>query len=141
MSIPAPQPLALVIEDVQEQAALFSQALQWAGYETEVVNDGLEGQKRLAEQTPYLLLLDLHIPKISGEDLLEQIKQSPTLRGMKVILATGDSSLAEKLHERADLVLLKPIDVFQLRDLAARLLGEKQALSQAPSPVLITPIP
>jgi CheY-like chemotaxis protein len=68
------KPLALVIEDTKDQAILFSQALEWAGYETEVANDGLEGRKRLAEKVPHL-------------------------------------------------VLLKPIDMMQLRDLAARLLG------------------
>lgn len=117
------KPLALVIEDVKEQAALFSQALEWAGYETEVANDGLEGQKRLAEKIPRLILLDLHIPKISGEEIFEQIKDNPLFKETKVVLATGDSSLAEKLHEGADLVLLKPIDLLQLRDLAARLIA------------------
>jgi CheY-like chemotaxis protein len=116
------KPLALVIEDVKEQATLFSQALEWAGYETEIVNDGLEGQKRLAETVPHLVLLDLHIPKISGEELFYQIKANPRLARTKVVLATGDASLAEKLSDGADLVLLKPIDLIQLRDLTARLI-------------------
>lgn len=119
------KPLALVIEDIKEQAVLFSQALEWAGYETTLAYDGLEGQKRLFEKVPHLILLDLHIPKISGEDLLRLIKETPLLKEAKIVLATGDSSLAEKLNEEADLVLLKPIDMFQLRDLAARLLVEK----------------
>lgn len=117
------KPLALVIEDTKDQAFLFSQALQLAGYETEIANDGLEGLRRLAEEVPHLVLLDLHIPKISGEDILAEIRTMPHFQTTKVVLATGDSSLANKLYEGADLVLLKPIDMFQLRDLAARLLG------------------
>lgn len=117
------KPLALVIEDIIDQANLFSQALEWAGYNTEIANDGLEGQRQLSEKIPRLILLDLHIPKISGEDLLEHIKQNPCLKETKVILATGDSSLAEKLNEGADLVLLKPIDMIQLRNLAARFIA------------------
>jgi CheY-like chemotaxis protein len=117
------KPLALVIEDVKEQAILFSQALQWAGYDTQVVYDGLEGQKWLETTVPHLVLLDLRIPKISGEELFEQIKNNPLFKTTKVVLATGDSSLAEKLNDQADLVLLKPIDLIQLRDLAARLKG------------------
>ena len=116
------KPLALVIEDVKDQADLFSQALEWAGYETEIANDGLEGLRRLSENIPHLVLLDLHIPKISGEELLEHIKKNPCLKDTKVVLATGDSSLAEQLSEGVDLVLLKPIDMTQLRDLAARLI-------------------
>jgi CheY-like chemotaxis protein len=118
------KPFALVIEDVKEQAELFSQALQWAGYDTEIVHDGLEGQKQLEAMIPHLVLLDLHIPKISGEVLLDLIKNNPLYESTKVILATGDSNLAEKLSDGVDLVLLKPIDLIQLRDLAKRLKGE-----------------
>jgi CheY-like chemotaxis protein len=116
------KPLALVIEDAKDQAVLFSQALEWAGYETEIAHDGLEGLKRLSEHIPHLVLLDLHIPKVSGEDVFEHIKDNPCLKDTKVVLATGDSSLAEKLNDGVDLVLLKPIDMIQLRDLAARLM-------------------
>ncbi len=126
------KPRALVIEDVKEQAVLFSQALEWAGYETAIANDGLEGLKRILETVPHLVLLDLHIPKISGEDVFEQIKKNPDLKHIKVILATGDSSLAEKLNESADLVLLKPIDLLQLRDLAARLIDKKLLNGKSP---------
>ena len=117
------KPLALVIEDVVEQAVMFSEALQWAGYDTDIVNDGLEGQKWLEETVPHLVLLDLHIPKVSGQELLQQIKSNPLFESTRVVLATGDSSLAEQLADGVDLVLLKPIDLIQLRDLAIRLKG------------------
>jgi CheY-like chemotaxis protein len=118
------KPLALVIEDVSDQANLFSTALRLAGYKVELIRDGLIAQKRLNETVPDLVLLDLHIPRVTGDVLLQQIKNDPRLAETKVIIATGDAFLAETLEKDADLVLLKPIEVNQLRDLAMRLVTQ-----------------
>ena len=63
------KPLALVIEDDQKQATVFAQALRMAEYETEIIRDGQEALTRLGEVIPALVVLDLHLPKISGKDI------------------------------------------------------------------------
>ena len=66
--------------------------------------------------TPILVVLDLHLPKASGKEVLER------LRSTRVILATADALIAERLREKVDAVLLKPIDFAHLRDLSAEFL-------------------
>jgi CheY-like chemotaxis protein len=68
-----------------------------------------------------VVVLDLHLPYLSGKELLYHIRADQRLGQTRVILATADSVLAESLQEEADLVLLKPISPSQLRDLAIRL--------------------
>jgi two-component system cell cycle response regulator DivK len=119
------KPLALIIEDEEMLATIFEQALAMAGYETEVVRDGLLAQGRLAEVVPDVVTLDLHLPNVSGEELLAQIKADGRLVKTKVIIATADARLGEYLDKKADLVLIKPIRFSQLRDLAARLRPDK----------------
>ncbi len=113
--------LALIIEDDQKLAAIFAQALQMAEFETEIIHDGEMALARLAETRPAVVVLDLHLPNVSGADILRQIKADTRLAKTRVMLATADSVMAETLRSKADLVLLKPISFIQLRDLAARL--------------------
>ena len=65
---------------------------------------------------------DLHLPEVSGTDLLMEIRADERLTKTRVIVATGDPYLANNLRPMADLVLIKPVGYVQLRDLAKHLL-------------------
>ena len=116
------KPFALIVEDDRRQSTIFAQALQMAGYETEVIRDGAKARIRLAEVTPSLVVLDLHLPHTSGREILKEINADERLTSTRVMLATADALMAESLRNKSDLVLLKPIGFNQMRDLAARLL-------------------
>ena len=111
----------LIIEDDQDLAIIFAMALREAGFETQIVRAGDTALMWLASTTPDIVVLDLHLPRVSGQDIIRQIRADSRLAGTKVIIATADPRLAEVLQEEADLVLLKPIGFGQLRDLATRL--------------------
>lgn len=114
-------PLAFVIEDYMDQAMVFSKALEMAGYRVETILDGAAAKQRLSEVTPVLVLLDLHIPKVTGETLLRQIRSDERFQRTRVVLATADNLMADRLRPMADLTLLKPISFLQLNQLAQRL--------------------
>ncbi len=114
-------PFALIIEDDEDLAIIFEGALKEAGFETEKVQDGQLALDRLANTTPTVVVLDLHLPNISGDNILRQIREDKRLIETRVILATADALMAEEIREQADLVLLKPVSFDQLRDLAGRL--------------------
>jgi DNA-binding response OmpR family regulator len=111
--------LALIVEDDEDAAFIFAQALQDAGFECEVVRTGDEALTRLAGPAPSVVVLDLELPRVSGEDILYQLRADVRLDETCVIVATAYPDLARKLEEEADLVLLKPVGYSQLRDLAA----------------------
>jgi CheY-like chemotaxis protein len=115
------KPLALIIEDDQKLADIFSLSLQAAEFLTEIVANGQIALTRLAEIVPAVVVLDLHLPHVSGEKILQQIRGDKRLAQTRIMLATADALMAEELRGEADLVLLKPISPTQLRDLAARL--------------------
>ena len=117
------KPLALIIEDNQDQSLVFTAALNQAGFETESILEGSTAQARLSEVVPEVVVLDLHIPGVNGETLLRQIRSDQRLANVRVILATADASLAKDLQSLADLVLLKPISYTQLSKLATRLVA------------------
>jgi two-component system, OmpR family, response regulator VicR len=115
--------LALVIEDDEDLASIFAEALRGVGFDVEHVADGQVAQERLKSgQAPFLILLDMHIPHISGGDLLTNvIKKEQHLSNTMVIITTADARMGETYGELADFVMIKPISFVQLRDLTSRL--------------------
>ena len=65
-------PLALIIEDNQDQAEILAMALQAAGFETEIIQDGYEALRRLEAIVPDMVVLDMYLPRVSGTGILLQ---------------------------------------------------------------------
>ncbi len=113
--------LAMVIEDDPDLATIFTEALQTADFEVEMIQDGVQAQERLAQIEPHVVILDMHLPGVSGADLLSQIRNDPRLGRTIIVLTTADARMGEAYTEAADFVLIKPIAFTQLRDLTNRL--------------------
>jgi DNA-binding response OmpR family regulator len=113
--------LAIIVEDDEDLATIFTEALQSAGYQVETIRDGLQAQKRFSQIEPRLIVLDMHLPIVSGDNLLKQIRSEIRLKDTVVVMATADARMGEALTEHADFVLIKPITFSQLRDLTSRL--------------------
>jgi two-component system response regulator BaeR len=112
---------ALIIEDDPDLSSIFAEALGTAGYETEVILDGQAALDRLADVNASVIVLDLHLPNVSGQTILEHIRSDARFEKTRVIVTTADAVMAELLRDQADFVLIKPISFGQLRDLASRL--------------------
>jgi len=114
--------LALIIEDDEDLASIFAEALRGIGYEVEHVADGKLAQERLKSgDVPFIILLDMHLPHISGGDLLANLKQDERFENTIVIITTADARMGDMYRDQADFVMIKPISFVQLRDLTARL--------------------
>ncbi len=116
-----PKPFAMIVEDDPDAAAIFSEALKAAQFDTEIIGTGDQALERLGVKEPDMVILDMHLPNVAGPEILVHIRAQERLAETKVIVATADPSMAEDLEAQADLVLLKPISFSQLRDLAKRL--------------------
>ncbi len=117
--------LAFIIEDEPDLALIFSKALKSEGLKIEIISDGLEAVSRLKETTPDVIVLDMHLPGLSGADILQHIRHDARLAATKVIVATADANMRYMVEEYADLVLLKPVSYHQLRDFSMRLLARR----------------
>ena len=116
--------LALIVEDHQDSAVIFANALQEAGFEVEIVPTGDAALARLAITTPTVVVLDLELPRVSGGEILCHIRADVRLAETHVIVATAFPEMARDLEEKVDLVLVKPVGYRLLRDLAGRYIGE-----------------
>jgi CheY-like chemotaxis protein len=115
------KPLALIVEDDEDLSVIFTEALSAAGFETETARNGQLALDRLHVIVPEVVSLDMHLPGISGLDILKYIRSDKRLAATNVVVTTADALMAEQVRETADFVLVKPITFGQLRDLTARL--------------------
>ena len=121
-------PLALIVEDDEDLASIFAEALRGVGFDVELVADGRAAEQRLKDgPAPFIVLLDMHLPHVSGADLLTNIiKKDERFTDTIVIITTADARMGEAYTEQADFVLIKPISFVQLRDLTSRLKPKEQ---------------
>lgn len=111
---------ALIIEDEDDLAVLFAEAMRHAGFEPHIAHNGDQARASLLELLPWLVVLDLHLGGSSGADILQFIRGEARLAETHVIIASADERTVKLLEDKADLALVKPITFSQLRDLASR---------------------
>lgn len=115
------KPFSLIVEDDPDLSTIFSEALNAAGFETEIVQNGRVAIERLQVVTPKIVILDMHLPEVAGTQILAFIRAEPRLALTNVVVTTADAIMGEQVRETADFVLIKPITFSQLRDMTARL--------------------
>ncbi len=123
----------LIIEDDRDINDLLATALGKAGYATTQAWSGTEGQMliKLNGSAYSLVLLDLMLPGISGEKLLEEIRQ--TDNSLPVIILTAKDELDEKINlltSGADDYITKP---FEIKEVVARVAVQLRHAKSDPS--------
>ena len=100
----------LIVEDEPGLAEILALNLSASGYEPVVAHDGLEALYALDRSTPRAVLLDLHIPQVSGFRLIQLLKQRSEMPQVPVIVITALSfqEAEEALRAGADDFVGKP---------------------------------
>jgi PleD family two-component response regulator len=112
----------LIVDDDKEIAGFFGHVLTMAGHDCEVVLTAKDALDRLAATVPDLVLLDLRLGlEVGGEDILYQIRSNPRYDNTRVVVITAYPTIAEMVTNIADLILIKPVEMDQLRTLVARI--------------------
>lgn len=79
----------LLIEDSKFLRLTAERALARAGYEMSSAADGEEALRMAREKLPDLILLDMLLPKMSGPDVLMELKKDPLTKAIPVVVMTG----------------------------------------------------
>jgi len=79
----------LIVEDDKFLRELISMKLQKEGYTIIEAVDGEEGEKKIKEEKPDLILLDLILPGIDGFEVLSRIKEDPAVSSIPVIILSN----------------------------------------------------
>lgn len=99
----------LCIEDEAFIGDLYKHALQKAGYEADIINDGKAGLERALSGDYDIILLDIVIPQLLGIDVLHELRKNPDLKS-KIIIATNleqDDETRAAVEKEADAYIIK----------------------------------
>lgn len=89
----------LLVEDDTALAAVYRSRLELEGFDIREVNNGEDALTAAIEFKPDLILLDAMMPKISGFDVLDILRNTPDTSNIRVIMLTALSQPKDK--ERA----------------------------------------
>ena len=81
--------LILIIEDNEQNRKLARDLLQVHGYRTIEAETGEDGVALAAERAPDLVVMDIHLPGISGIEALARLRAAPATRAIPVIAFTA----------------------------------------------------
>jgi DNA-binding NtrC family response regulator len=126
-----PRPRILVVDDDADLLVLLQHRLEQLGYAVHTATHGSEALARLASEQPALILLDLRLPRLSGLDVLQQIKQAAP--EVAVIVMTAYASVekaVEAMKAGAFDFLTKPLTPGHL-ELVVQKAFERQAMERA----------
>jgi PAS domain S-box-containing protein len=123
--------VVLQIEDNPSNSALVEQVLaKRPGVRLVSAGEGRTGLELARQHRPDLVLLDLHLPDLPGDELLHRLKAVPELADTKVVVVSADAT-PSRIREMLDLgvegYLTKPVDVAALLRLVDYEIGAKQS--------------
>ena len=86
----------LLVEDDEALSAVYKSRLELEGFEIMEVNNGEKALSAAIEFKPDLILLDAMMPKISGFDVLDILRNTPATANIRVIMLTALSQPKDK---------------------------------------------
>ena len=117
----------LIVDDEKAITDLFTQILSDMGYEVTAVDDGEEALKIIDAYKPDVIVSDVHMPRIDGDELFRRVIGKLPSYAKKFVFLTGsniDTKLQQFLATSGCEVLVKPFDIFELSEIIRKKIGK-----------------
>lgn len=89
--------LVLVVDDFEDNRAMYVEYLQFRGFRVAEAVNGLEAVERTQQLRPHVIVMDLSLPVMDGWEATRRIKADPATKHIRVIALTGH---AEPAHAK-----------------------------------------
>jgi CheY-like chemotaxis protein len=117
--------VALVVDDSMLIRFTVCRFLEERGFTVESASNGVEALEILTRVQPALIVTDMQMPKMSGSELISELKRKPETAKVPIIIVAGRSSDFTESEKRADFAIYKDIDIEgQLAKALDAVLGE-----------------
>jgi len=107
----------LAVDDEKHIVRLVQVNLERAGYQVVTAYDGVEALKKVEEEQPDLIVLDVMMPQMDGFETLKHLKANPETREIPVIMLTAkaqDADVFRGWQSGVDCYLTKPFSPLEL---------------------------
>ena len=116
----------LIVEDDQIVSATVKRLLELKGYQTIIAINGEEGLEKTTSSSPDLIILDLMLPKLSGEEVCKKIRKNEKLAHLPIIMLTAKAFDSDRIIGKvigANYYMTKPFDINELLENTSKLLS------------------
>jgi CheY-like chemotaxis protein len=120
----------LYVEDNDDNVYMLKNRLARAGFTVVIATDGLQGIAMATSEQPDLILMDLTLPDIRGEEATQRIKTDPATKQIPVIALTASAMAADRekaLAAGCDDFDTKPVEMSRLLEKIKALRPDKQS--------------
>jgi CheY-like chemotaxis protein len=121
----------MVVDDERVNVVLLERILEQDGYRNvKSVTDPAEAIGLYDQFEPDLVLLDLHLPDMPGQEVLRRLRAEPRTAEVPVVILSADARptlVDQLLGEGARAFLTKPLDVKELLELLDAVAGERDS--------------
>ena len=107
----------LVVDDSKTELHHLSELLGKRGYTVRTAENGEEAMRRLADEKPDLILMDVVMPGLNGFQLTRSITRDPRFAGVPVIMCTSKNQETDKvwgMRQGARDYIVKPVNADEL---------------------------
>ena len=122
--------VVIVADDSISVRKFVGRMLEKAGYRVMLASDGLEAAELVAQHGCHLVITDLEMPRMTGYELMAQLRQSPSTRRIPVMVVTSRAGAKHRdraIKEGAVAFLTKPVQEDQLTEAVEQLIGTEAA--------------
>jgi two-component system alkaline phosphatase synthesis response regulator PhoP len=128
-----PQSTVLIVDDNPQNVELLTAFLESLPVRLVTASDGIEALRKVAEENPDLILLDIMMPHMSGFQVCQRLKSDPKTRDIQILMVTALNELGD--IERAtecgtDDFVSKPVNKFELHTRVKSLLKVRHLKSE-----------
>jgi CheY-like chemotaxis protein len=115
----------LVVDDEPDLREALQGLLEFEGYDVRCAWDGVEALEQVQSAMPRLIILDLMMPRMNGEEFMAELERRDLRRGILILILTADGGAREKATRLgAELGVAKPFDSTALLAEIARLMSQ-----------------
>jgi chemosensory pili system protein ChpA (sensor histidine kinase/response regulator) len=125
----------VVADDSISVRKFVGRMLEKNGYRVKLAADGLEAAELVAQHGCHLVITDLEMPRMTGYELMVQLRQSPTTRRIPVMVVTSRAGAKHRdraIKEGAAAFLTKPVQEDQLIAAVEQLMGTEATRQPVP---------
>ena len=118
----------LIIEDDMRLAGITKLILEKKGYDASIADNGETGLTLARRDNPDLIILDLCLPKLKGEEVCREIRRDEKMGSLPIIMVTAKDLDADRIIGRvigANSYMTKPFEMAELLKEIDKLIGIK----------------
>jgi len=106
-----------IVEDELDFLSTLTERLEFEGFVVATAVDGEEALRKIPEEKPDLILLDIMLPEMNGYQVCRELKSNPETKTIPVVVVTAKSQESDKFWAKetgADDYLTKPFEMEEL---------------------------